>query len=83
MNKPFLKTTLAFAVFTAMTVSVQAQDQVTEEKEGIVQADATKLQTIVVTASGQAVDVKSAPAQLVSLRQKTYRNSLFQVWPIS
>lgn len=64
MNKPFLKTTLAFAVFTAMTVSVQAQDQVTEEKEGIVQADATKLQTIVVTASGQAVDVKSAPASI-------------------
>src|SRR5690606_13600506 len=64
MNKPFLKTTLAFAVFTAMTVSVQAQDQVTEEKEGVVQSETTKLQTIVVTASGQAVDVKSAPASI-------------------
>ncbi len=65
MNKPFLKTTLAFAVFTAMTVSVQAQDQVTEEKEGVVpQSETTKLQTIVVTATGYEQDLAKAPASI-------------------
>ncbi|ENW24883.1 hypothetical protein F925_01539 [Acinetobacter lwoffii NCTC 5866 = CIP 64.10 = NIPH 512] len=78
MNKPFLKTTLAFAVFTAMTVSVQAQDQVTEEKEGIVQADATKLQTIVVTtAGGFEQNIADAPASISvimaeELQKKSY-----------
>lgn len=51
MNKPFLKSTLAFAVVSAMAVSVQAQEQAVEE-QNVAPAKAAKLETIVVTTAG-------------------------------
>ncbi len=57
MNKPFLKTTLAFAVVSAMAVNSQAEDVIQQQEK-------VKLETIVVTASGSGVDVKDAPASI-------------------
>ncbi len=55
MNKQLRFQTLSISILTAMSISVYAKD--TSE-------DATKLKTIVVTASSQAVDVKEAPASI-------------------
>ena len=52
MNKPFLKTTLAFAVVSAMAVNVQAKENIALENEAVQQAASTKLQPIVVTTAG-------------------------------
>lgn len=58
MNKPFLKTTLAFAVTSLMTGNAFAVEAV------VPQAEATKLQTIVVTATGYEQDLAKAPASI-------------------
>ena len=55
MNKQLRFQTLSISILTAMSISAYAKD--TSE-------DATKLKTIVVTASSQAVDVKEAPASI-------------------
>jgi len=78
MSKPFMKSTLAFAVLSALAVSVQAQDQVTEEQKAALQTEATKLQTIVVTtAGGFEQNIADAPASISvitaeELQKKSY-----------
>ena len=67
MNKPFMKSTLAFAVLSTLAASVQAQNKSVEEQQPVAQSEATKLQTIVVTASGSEVNVKDAPASITVL----------------
>src|SRR5690606_32760984 len=57
MNKPLLKSTLAFAVLSAMAANSQAEDVIQQQEK-------VKLETIVVTASGSGVDVKDAPASI-------------------
>ena len=59
MTKPFIKSTIAFAVFTAMTGNTFAV-----EETAVPQAEATKLQTIVVTATGYEQDLAKAPASI-------------------
>ncbi|WP_075174570.1 TonB-dependent receptor plug domain-containing protein [Acinetobacter indicus] len=77
MNKPFLKSTLAFAVLSAMALSGQAQDQVNEEQNANSQIEATKLQTIVVTASGSEVNVKDAPASISVITSEDIKRQPF------
>ena len=60
MGKNLTRSTLALAVVGAMSSFAMASETVEIAKE----KEATQLQTIVVTASGQAVDVKSAPASI-------------------
>src|SRR5690554_1393002 len=67
MTKPFIKSTLAFAVLSTLAASVQAQNKSVEEQQPVAQSEATKLQTIVVTASGSEVNVKDAPASITVL----------------
>ena len=55
MNKQLRFQTLSISILTAMSISAFAKDS---------SEDATKLKTIVVTASSQAVDVKEAPASI-------------------
>ncbi|MEF9994823.1 MAG: TonB-dependent receptor plug domain-containing protein, partial [Acinetobacter sp.] len=55
MNKQLIFKTLSISVITAMSLSTHAN----ETTEAAVQ-----LQTIVVTASSQAVDIKKAPASI-------------------
>ena len=60
MGKNLTRSTLALAIVGAMSSFAMASETVEIAKE----KEATQLQTIVVTASGQAVDVKSAPASI-------------------
>ena len=72
MNTPFLKSTLAFAVLSAMVsthAEVQSVASAKEQQESTSSleaptSDAVKLNTIVVTASGTEVNVKDAPASI-------------------
>lgn len=58
MNKPFLQSALAFAVMSAMSAAVHAEEQ-------MVQDDVTKLETIVVTtAGGFEQNIADAPASI-------------------
>lgn len=57
MNNKWIKSTLSLAVISILTSTVQAQKNVAESTEA-------KLDTIVVTASGSAVNVKDAPASI-------------------
>src|SRR5690606_11777414 len=78
MNKPFLKTTLAFAVVSAMAVNVQAKENIALENEAVQQAASTKLQPIVVTtAGGYEQNIADAPASISvitaeELQKKSY-----------
>lgn len=57
MNKPLLKSTLAFAVLSAMAANSQAEDVIQQQEK-------VKLETIVVTAAGYEQDVSQAPASI-------------------
>src|SRR5690606_37854763 len=76
MKKPFIKSTLAFAVVSAMAVSAQAQEQAVQEQKN--DAEAVKLQTIVVTtAGGFEQNIADAPASISvitaeELQKKSY-----------
>ena len=78
MNKPFMKSTLAFAILSALAASVQAQNQLVEEQKAAIQSEATKLQTIVVTtAGGFEQNIADAPASISvitaeELQKKSY-----------
>ncbi|BCU65553.1 hypothetical protein F941_00815 [Acinetobacter bouvetii DSM 14964 = CIP 107468] len=71
MNKPFLQSALAFAVMSAMSAAVHAEEQ-------MVQDDVTKLETIVVTtAGGFEQNIADAPASISvitgeELQKKSY-----------
>jgi len=58
MNTPFLKSTLAFAIGSAMAGNTFAVEV------GAPQVEAAKLQTIVVTATGYEQDLAKAPASI-------------------
>src|SRR5436190_903341 len=58
MNTPFLKSTLAFAIGSAMAANTFAVEV------GAPQVEAAKLQTIVVTATGYEQDLAKAPASI-------------------
>lgn len=70
MNKPFFKSTLAFAVVSAMALSVQAQDQFNEEQKSDVKTEAIKLQTIVVSATGYEQEVEKAPSSMTVITRE-------------
>lgn len=55
MNKHLILTALSMSVLTALSVSAHANDKSEET---------VKLDTIVVTASSQAVNIKEAPASI-------------------
>ncbi|ANF81320.1 hypothetical protein A3K93_03325 [Acinetobacter sp. NCu2D-2] len=64
MTKPYLKSTLSFAVLAAMTATVHAQESVKND------SNTTKLETIVITAAGYEQDVAQAPASITVIDRK-------------
>lgn len=65
MNQPFLKSTLAFAVLSAMASATLAHGSTTTA-----QPEAVKLQTIVVTAAGYEQDLTQAPASMTVITRE-------------
>ena len=78
MTHLFIQSTLALALMSVMTISVQAK-LIEEKKEPIIQNNAVKLETIVVSASGFEQNIKQAAASISVLTQedlskKAYRD---------
>jgi outer membrane receptor for ferrienterochelin and colicins len=73
MNKPLIRSTLAFAVASALTAQLQANEQNVASQDNV-----TKLETIVVTtAGGFEQNIADAPASISvitgeELQKKSY-----------
>ena len=65
MNKPLLKTTLALAILSSLSLAVQAQDTAKNQDK-----QTATLQTIVVTAAGYEQDVTQAPASMTVISRE-------------
>ena len=70
MTKPFLKSTLEFAISTVMTSTIFAEETSLSQFETTKATEATKLQTIVVTAAGYEQDVNQAPASMTVITRE-------------
>lgn len=65
MSQPIFRTVLSAAIAATLFSSVYAaEDETSYTEQGNAQSDSTKLEKIVLTASGQAVDLKEAPASI-------------------
>ncbi|MPW43994.1 TonB-dependent receptor domain-containing protein [Acinetobacter guerrae] len=65
MSQPILRTVLSAAIAATLFSMVHAaEDDTVNAEQNTTRSDSTKLEKIVLTASGQAVDLKEAPASI-------------------